>query len=297
MIDVLSFLNAIRAFEAAARHESLVKAANELNVSHSVISRHIRNLEEWLGADLFVRTGNRVYLTENARMISPKITSSMFDIREAFETIRQSRDLRKLSVSAEPAFASRWLRRHASKFRSENPDTNLEIKASWAPEKFDDEQSDVFIHFESRLDPRGTVGVRLFPIMGYPACAPNLYETLTREGNQNWVLDAPLVHDHGHNIWRNWFDRHEPEHNVWQKGQVYADLSLAIDAAIDGEGVILADDEICRKEFETGTLIRLDDRVVECVWYCYRTPHDRSPSRAVETFLGWLKETGCTDQR
>ncbi len=290
MTDVLSYLNAVRAFEAAARHESFAKAAQELCVSHTVVSRHVRNLEGWLGTALFERSGNRVMLTEEARMIAPRVTASLLEVKEVFEQVRRTRSERRVRVSAEPAFASRWLRRHAGRFRDAHPDIGLEIKASWTPERVDDELSDVVVHFQGRMNSAVADSDLLFPIDGFPACAPSLAEAFEGKSDRPWFEALPLVHDHGFNIWRTWFERYQPTSEAWKQGQVYADLSLAIDAAVDGEGVILADDRICQKEVKTGTLVKLDPRVVRCTWYAVRTSLGRPRGPAVEAFLSWLQD-------
>ena len=168
-----SHLKAVRAFEAAARHESFAKAAVELCVSHSVISRHIRNLEQWLGTDLFVRSGNQVELTEDARLIVPKITAAFISVNDCFESLRKVRHPRSIVISAEPAIATRWLRRRLSIFRDEFPDIEIDLRASRSLPDVTDGTTDVAIHFESQFQSNDPSLQRLFPIDAYPACSPD----------------------------------------------------------------------------------------------------------------------------
>lgn len=288
MADATSYLNAVRAFEAAARHESIAKAAAELCVSHTVVSRHIKNLEAWLETKLFERKGNRIVLTRNARMIAPKITAAFLSINESFESLRSSRPEWHLRVSAEPAFATKWLRRRIKEFQNEFPRIELDIVALRRPTDIHGSDTDVIIHFDKRLPAKEAGEHRLFPIDGYPACSP---EILTEHGEEEGKPEfpgLPLVHDHGHEIWRDWFLKYVPGCDDWRHGRIYSDLSLAIDAAIDGEGVILADDILCAKEIRTGALVKLDDRVLRCAWYCAVYNNATVSTPAVNAFRSWL---------
>lgn len=289
MTQATAHLNAIRAFEAAARHESFARAAAELRVSHTVVSRHIRNLEDWLGADLFVRSGNRVLLTDDARMIAPRITAAFLSIDQSFEALRGTPRKSRIRVTAEPAFATRWLRRRAHAFRAEFPDIEIDLTASRSPPGRGTGAADVVIHFEERLRATDRHTRRLFPIDAYPACSAELLRRQCGDTAAPDIRALPLVHDHDLDIWRRWFARYEPDSGAWRNGRVYSDLSLAIDAAVDGEGVILADDILCAREFETAALVKLDPRILRCAWYGaeFRDASTREP--AIVAFGTWLE--------
>lgn len=286
MVRPVSFLNAIRAFEAAARHESLAKAASELGVSHTVVSRHVRNLEQWLEAPLFVRSGNRVVLTEDARAASPKVTAAFQSINDTFDALRGAPRRSRIRVRAEPAFATRWLRRHAHGFRAEHPHFEIDIEAARTLPNRWDGMADVVIHFEERLPAAAGTALRLFPIDAYPACSA-AFAGLSA-GAPVDLRALPLVHDHGLDMWRAWFARYEPGSEAWRNGRVYSDLSLAIDAAVDGEGVFLADDIVCATELETGALVRLDDRTLRCTWYGAAFAEATASAPAIAAFRSWL---------
>jgi LysR family transcriptional regulator, glycine cleavage system transcriptional activator len=288
MSDATSYLNAVKAFEAAARHESFAKAAAELCVSHTVVSRHIRNLEAWLETRLFERKGNRVVLTRDARMIAPKISAAFLSINECFDGLRSTRPKRHLRVGAEPAFATKWLRRRINGFLAEFPDVEIDIVALRRPTNVHGSETDAVIHFDRRLPAKVTAEHRLFPIDGYPACSPELFRTHGREGAAPEFPGLPLVHDHGHEIWREWFMQYAPGSDAWRHGRVYSDLSLAVDAAVDGEGVILADDILCAKEIQTGALVKVDGRILRCAWYCAVFNEATVSFPVVKAFRSWL---------
>lgn len=294
MTTSLRHLNALRAFEAAARHQSIASAAKELNVSHSVVSQHVRNLEAWFGTDLFVRSGNRIILSDDGRALLPRISGGFQTLSDACSDLLRATQKGTLIVSAEPALASFWLRKRITEFCEEFPKIDIDLRPAWQPPRLGDDHADMIIHFETRLPATGVRRHRLFPIDGYPACAPSVRERLLpQDGKVNWS-EAPLIHDNGRETWHNWYSEHEPENAQWQKGRVYSDLSLAIDAAVDEEGIVLADDILCAKEIGSGALVLLDNRKIRCVWYAIATPRKASRKPAVDTFTEWLLEGNST---
>lgn len=288
MRTALRHLNALRAFEVAARHSSFAKAAEELNVSHSVISQHIRNLELWIGTDLFVRLGNRVELSDDGRALQPQLASGFQIVTDACENLLRKTQTGTLVVSAEPALASLWLRKRVTEFCSLFPRVEVDLRPAWTPAQIGDGHADMIIHFETRIPKSGVEKVNLFAIDGYPASTPEVRDNLpTTKSKIDWDR-AVLVHDNGKETWHKWYTAHEPASDGWTKGRVYSDLSLAIDAAVDGEGVILADDILCWQEISSGRLVRLEDRAVRCVWYQIAVPRGTSKSNAAAFFRSWL---------
>ncbi len=286
----LRHLNALRVFEVAARHSSFAKAGAELNVSHSVVSQHIRNLELWFGTDLFIRHGNRVELTEDGRRLQPQLSSGFQVLKDACESLLRVSQHATLTISAEPALASLWLRKRITEFCTLYPRIDIELRPAWQPPQLGDGHADMIIHFETRLPNKAAKLIRLFPIDGFPACAPDLKSRMTKDGDALGWMSSSLVHDNGREIWHQWFSAHQPDMAIWQKGRVYSDLSLAIDAAVDGEGIILADDILCRKELETGALVKCDQRQIRCVWYSLAVSKRMTGNSALGVFTAWLLE-------
>ncbi|MEP1330486.1 LysR family transcriptional regulator [Pseudophaeobacter sp.] len=288
MISSLRHLNALRAFEAAARHQSIAKAAVELNVSHSVVSQHVKNLELWFGTDLFIRHGNRIELSENGRALLPRISGGFQTLNDACNSLLRTTQKGTLIVSAEPALASLWLRKRITEFAIEFPKVDIDLRPAWKPPQLGEGHADMILHFETRMPTSGANHHRLFPIDGYPACAPKIRDKLlAKDGRVNWET-VPLIHDNGHEIWHQWYATHEAGNEQWKNGRVHSDLSLAIDAAVDGEGVILADNILCAKEVGLGALVSLDARQIRCVWYSLATPRKSSRKPAADTFKSWL---------
>lgn len=298
MKNNLQYLNAMRAFEAAARHISFAAAAKELNVSHSVISRHVRNLELWYEVDLFRRSGNHVELSEDGHVLFSEISKPFQILRDASEkfTARTRNNKVSLTVSAEPAIASRWLRRRITAYCAEYQNVEVDLMPTWRPQASDGTKTDLAVHFAGRMPETEAVEESLFPVVAYPACSPKLLAGCDRSADVDQIFhDLPLVHDNGRRIWQNWFADHQPESNQWETGKVYSDFLLAIGAAVDGEGVILADEIICAAEYKAGSLIRLDERGTKCTDYVISQISTGTTSAAAMNLKDWLIDAAAED--
>lgn len=289
----LRHLNALRAFEAAARHSSFAKAALDLNVSHSVVSQHIKNLEEWFGTELFIRYGNRIELSEDGKTLIPHVASAFEMLRDACDNLLHLSRVGTVVVSAEPAISSHWLRRKITEFCAKYPKIEVDLKPAWRPPELGEDHADVVIHFEQRLSVTGGVQERLFPIDGFPACSPELYHEVKFSDHLANFSHLPLVHDNGRHIWYHWFAQFTPDSNQWEEGKVYSDLALAIDAAVDGEGIFLADDILCEKEMKAGQLVQLDDRKIRCTWYRIAIEEDTPTHSPVAAFRNWVLKSSA----
>ena len=123
----LPSLNALKAYEAAARLENFTEAAAELFVTHAAISRHVRDLEDWLGTPLFTRTGRGVELTDAGRRFALRLTPLFDQLADATREAAAVGDVRQLKVSVEPSIASRWLVPRLGRFNDLHPDIELSI--------------------------------------------------------------------------------------------------------------------------------------------------------------------------
>jgi LysR family glycine cleavage system transcriptional activator len=288
-------LSALRAFDAASRRENFAKAADDLFVSHSAISQQIRVLEEWLQVKLFVRLGNRVALTDEGRALRPRVSEAFELMAEACAYASRTTEEKSMIVSAEPAFATRWLRPRLTEFRSANPDLSVYLNVSWDQNSPNSSNTDIVIHFESRFNESMVNVDRLFPIDGYPACSPTFLKENSDIRNPSDICHYPLIHDNSRMIWRRWFDRFVPGSDAWEKGYVYSDLSLAIDAALDGEGIFLADDILCAQEISSGTLVKALPETLRCVWYCIAVSSERGSDPIIRTFIDWIVKAIAND--
>ena len=285
-------LSALRNFEAAAHRESFAKAADDLCVSQSAVSQQIRALEDWLQVRLFARLGNRVALTEEGRALGARLSEAFDIVAEACAQTTRTKGTAAVHVSAEAAFASRWLRPRLAEFREANPEIQVYLKAGGELGPTGSDAADIVIHFEKRLNEATHDIDRLFPVDGYPACAPEFLKRNPDIKEPTDICRLPLIHDNTRMIWRRWFDRFVPGSEAWRSGYVYSDLSLAIDAAADGDGVFLADDLLCAREIASGALVKVLAETVRCAWYSMAINHERKGLPFVQAFRDWLHEEG-----
>ncbi|MGE0802047.1 MAG: transcriptional regulator GcvA [Lautropia sp.] len=168
-------LNAVRAFEAAARHVSFTRAADELHVTHGAISRHVVLLESWLGTALFHRSSSRLTLTDAGRAYLSEVTSSLDRLALASLHIRQQARPTVLRVSAPPTFTMRWLIPRLSGYQRGHPDIEIRMTTSLAPVSFVEHEYDLAIRGAHQPPP----GCRSEPFMTEtiaPVCHVDLLE-------------------------------------------------------------------------------------------------------------------------
>ncbi|GAB3480363.1 LysR substrate-binding domain-containing protein [Marinomonas epiphytica] len=284
-------LASLRAFESAAYKESFADAARDLCVSHSAISQHIRTLEEWLEVKLFVRSGNRVKLTLEGQALKPKLNEAFNLLAEACVEISQSNREKIVRIVAEPGFSTRWLRPRLKSFRETYPDINVRMQSGTVQDHASESSLDVIIHFEENLDKHGFQLQRLFPIDAFPACSPGYLEQFPNIEKPEDLIGLSLIHDNSHQTWRKWFAQFLPDSEAWKNGYVYSDLSLAIDSALDGEGMFLADDLLCMNELANGTLVKPMNDVIRSTWYGIACTNSDTNEYERSVFIQWLFDT------
>ena len=245
-------LRAIAAFEAAARHESFTKAADELNLTQSAISHAIRSLELRLGVDLFDRFGRTVALTEPGRAFVSRLRLSLNLISEAFETpTRPSRA--RLVVAATAGIAERILANRLPGFLAGNPDREFELRTVTGSAEVNNGEADVAILYGAGpcagLTQRRLAGEALFPVAAPAADLPRRPEDLVR---------ASLIHQPEH-PWRLWLEQ-VGLNDLPTHATLTADSPLAaLELARNGAGVCLARGLLVRDDLRAGRLVRLFD--------------------------------------
>jgi LysR family glycine cleavage system transcriptional activator len=249
----LPSLNALKAFEAAARHESFTDAAHELFVTHAAISRHVRDLEEWLGTALFTRTGRGVELTEAGRNFGSRLTSLFDQIAEATREAAAVGDARLLRVSVEPALASRWLVPRLGRFRDLHPDIELSIDATSKLVDFRSGEFDIGMRY-GHGGWADVEAVKLADSVSFPVCAPSL--VAGRKSLKPADLGSfTLLHEDRKQWWEDWLQAAGVISGVDWRGPVFQ-AHLAIEAAEAGQGFALGDQILCMDSILEGWLVR-----------------------------------------
>jgi LysR family glycine cleavage system transcriptional activator len=286
-------LNALRAFEAAARHLSFRRAARELGVTEGAVGHQVRALEAQLGLRLFARLHRGVALTEAGRSYLPSLRAAFDQIDQATRAL--SRGPRRLRVSVLPSFAARWLVPRLGAFRAKHRRIDLALHSSGAIADLARDPVDVAIRF-GRGDYPGLHVERLLGDEIVVVASPRLAdaENLRRQ---------TLLHDESPDAWRSWLAAAGLRGVDAERGIVFDDASLLLQAAVDGAGVALARRTLAEAELRAGRLVRLfADGEPTAFAYWVACLRERAEEPAIRAFRRWLlaeaaRSEGATDAR
>lgn len=256
MPDRLPPLTAMRAFDAAARHMSFAKAAEELHVTPAALSFQIKSLEEHLGAQLFRRLNRAVELTDAGHALAPGVADGFQTLAAAWRSAERTQDTQTLTVTAGPAFTAKWLAPRLYEFAQAHPEVELRFSASLKMMDFGRDAIDVAIRFGYGKD-EGLYSVPLAQEWVCPVMTPALAEQYPTPQS---LLDAPLIFDDSirflkpRSDWQIWFRAMGVEHDP-QMGPRFSQADHAIDAALAGVGVVLGRRALVVKDIADGRLV------------------------------------------
>jgi LysR family glycine cleavage system transcriptional activator len=254
-------LNAVRAFEAAARHLSFIKAAEELHVTPGAVSQHVKALEDWLGCILFRRLPRGVLLTDAGQSYWPELRDILDRLESVSQRIRTFDDGRELSVSTLPSFAARWLIPRLGSFRERCPGIEVRVVASVALADFQRDGIDVAIRFGAGHYP-GLYSELLMAEEVYPVCSPRLLENGPPLRAPDDLRHYTLLHDlpdpNGvHELdWVKWLIAVGARGVDATRGPRFTYTHMSLQAAIAGQGVALATSVLIGDDLATGRLVR-----------------------------------------
>jgi LysR family glycine cleavage system transcriptional activator len=256
MSDRLPPLTALRAFDAAARHMSFARAAEELNVTPAALSFQIKSLEEHLGQPLFRRLNRAVELTEAGRTLAPGAAEGFRTLNAAWAATRRLQDTTTLTVTAGPALTAKWLAPRLYDFARAHPEIDLRFSATLRKLDLEIDDVDVAIRFGEGSDD----GLYSLPVRrewATPVMTPEMAEAYPTPES---LTKAPLIHDDSIDFlrpridWAAWFRAvgidHAPEH-----GAHFSNADHAVDAAAAGVGVALSRRAMIIKDLQEGRLV------------------------------------------
>jgi LysR family transcriptional regulator, glycine cleavage system transcriptional activator len=250
-------LNPLRAFEAAARQGHLGRAAAELNVTDSAISHQIRVLETSLGVKLFAREGRRIKLTEAGEALVPSLHHAFNIIADVAAQIREPEVEGKLTVSAPPEFAAKWLVRRIDRFLNTHTNVDLTVVTHSSDETELNLEADIaVIYGAGEGDWRERWVAHLDPIDFFPVCSPKLLTGPISLTCPDALAGYRLLHDDDGKAWATWLGRHAPAVVITRKGIRYSDAGLSLEAAVAGHGVALGDHLLAADDLQSGRLVR-----------------------------------------
>lgn len=288
-------LNGLRAFEAAARLSSFSKAADELHISHSTVSHHIKGLEQSLGIDLFVRQNRRVVLTPAGRDLLPVLRESFENISRQLDQIKQGDKSPVLRLTVTPSFATKWLVPRLKKFREARPDIDLLVKPSLALADYRQDRFDVGIRAGLGQWPRLKSELLMATHMS-PLCSPGLIARTSELKTPVDVLQHTLLNaDTGEYAgtaweWHAWLHAMGVSEFGNPRQLSFEDPALSLNAAVDGLGIAMGYVELAADDIAAGRLVQPFAAQIEHPWsYYIVTPDDESANPLVDVFCDWLR--------
>ena len=317
MASRLPPLNALRAFEAAARHLSVKKAAIELNVTPAAVSHQIRMLEDYLGVQLFHRYNRALELTDAARASLPKLREGFDALVQAVERLRSHVSGGVLTVSAAPSFAARWLMPRLHRFIAAHPEVDVRVSARMRRVSVDGkgdvaeratveawlDDSDIAILYGRGNYPSLWVK-KLLDLTIAPICSPQLLQGDHAIKRPQDLRDHMLLHDDTGDLYDN-----EPFWDVWlraagvdgvdsRRGPHFSHAVLAFEAAIDAVGVVASMPVLAAEDIAAGRLVVPFEPILPLASSYWLVCHESASTRpAVALFRDWLLQEAGRDVR
>lgn len=287
-------LNALRAFEAAARHLNFSRAADELSVTPGAVSQQIQNLEDYVGAALFKRTPKGLLLTDAAQTALPALREAFDRLAEAASLLTAAVDGRRLTLTAPPSFAAKWLVPRLGAFERAHPQVDVWLSAAIELVDLTAGEVDIAIRYGGGRYPGLEVN-RLFSETVIPVASPaHLAEH---------PLNAPadlanhiLLHDGSPDLddscpdWSMWLAARGLKGVDGMRGPRFNQSSLVIEAAVNGRGVALAKRTLAADDLEAGRLIA-PLQIATAVDFAYYLVHPKAKGRLpqVKAFVSWIE--------
>ncbi|WP_333682741.1 LysR family transcriptional regulator [Pontibaca methylaminivorans] len=289
-------LNALRAFEAVARHGSFRAASEALFVTQSAVSHQIRHLEEWFGVPLFDRSGGRPKLHPWGETLARELTLAFDDIETACRRTRRQARPDALVVAAIPSVAVCWLIPRLPRFHGLHPDVQLRVVYAHHGQQIDFNMVDLALVF-SDVKPGG-LGLRAGQFLSgtsFPVCSPAILKEPPASLSSEQFLEIGLLHDTDLSGWQLWFERAGLPLPERLAGPVFEDFNLLRAAALAGQGVALCPPAMIAPDLAEGRLVRLSDISVLENFDYYLIQSDRHPDREIcaearDVFVRWLDE-------
>ncbi len=292
----LHHLNALRAFEATARLGSFVAAATELAVTPAAVGQHVRALEEYFGVPLFERRGKALVLTQAARGVLPDVQEAFDRLASASNRLRDARLGSLLTVSMPPSFAAKWLIPRLERFRLAQPDIDLRLDTTDRLVDMSREGVSLAIRYGTGRYP-GLAASLLMAEDVFPVCSPLLLTRTRKMRRAHDLQHFKLIHDttlEGHAsfpTWASWLKAAGARSMDARRGLRIGSSIMALQAAIEGQGVALGRSVIVANDLAEGRLVRpLETSLATGYRYYLLYPQDTALSPGASAFAAWLRK-------
>ena len=265
MKHILPPLDSLKVFEAAARHLSFSLAAEELCISKGAVSYQIRKLETHIQASLFKRYTRQVYLTESGQNLLMTVQNQFIELEKTLLQINNNQNEQHITIGATTYVAARWLSSRIAQFTQNHPDISVVFRHSVNSLNFKLQDVDLAIRWEAYKEVNQSKHKLHLAMPLYPACSPKLLERIGFDLaqlpldsallSQSSLNNLPLLcEDRSIDHWQVWYNSAESKLN--NPRHVITDANVRVQAAIDGQGLILAD-QLMQNEFDNGLLVPL----------------------------------------
>jgi LysR family glycine cleavage system transcriptional activator len=289
-------LNAVRAFEAAARHLSFTKAAEELNVTQAAVSHQVKALEERLQVPLFRRLNRGLVLTGAGAGYLKELEDILDRLEQATERLRASEATGILTVSTSTSFAAKWLVPRLQRFRDRRPDIDVRIDANDSLTDFRRDNVDLAIRYGRGVYP-GLSSVQLLQDIVFPVCSPQLLEGGHPLREPSDLKHFTLLHDQGVvEDWRTWLRTAGVTDLDPSRGPVFSHSAMLIEAAIAGQGVALARRSMVARDVREGRLVQPIPLSLKAEFsYWVVCPESAAEKTKIAEFRAWLLDEAASE--
>ncbi|MGO1296811.1 MAG: transcriptional regulator GcvA [Vibrio sp.] len=289
-------LNSLKVFEAAARHLSFTRAADELFVTQAAVSHQIKALEEFLGLKLFRRRNRSLLLTEEGQGYFADIKDIFISIGEATDKLLERTEKGALTISLPPSFAIQWLVPRLADFNREEPDIDVRIKAVDLEEGSLTDDVDVAIYYGRGNWPELRCDL-LYQEFLIPLCSPSV---LLGDKPLNQLHDLSqhvLLHDTSRQHWQQFAKQNGIEGVNVNHGPIFSHTTMVLQAAIHGQGIALGNNVLAQPEMEAGRLVAPFDAVVMTPNAFYVVCDEKQADMGrIATFRDWMIRTARREQ-
>ena len=287
-------LNALRAFESAARHLNFSRAAEELSVTPGAVSQQIQNLEDYVGAPLFKRTPRGLLLTDSAQMALPALREAFDRLAEAAALLTAAVDGRRLTLTAPPSFAAKWLVPRLGRFEAAHPQVDVWLSADLDLVDFAASDVDLALRYGagpySGLEAIRLINETVIPVMSPALMATHPISTPADLTGQILLHDGSPDADDSCPDWQMWLAARGVKEFDAGRGPRFNQSSLVIEAAVSGRGVALAKRTLAQDDLDAGRLVA-PMAISTLVDFAYFLVHPKAKGRLpqVKAFIGWIR--------
>lgn len=288
-------MQALRAFEAAARTGSLTQAAQLLHLTHGAISHQVKALERDLGVRLVERAGRGIRLTDEGERFASRVRVAFAELAAAVNEIGARASPRQLRVSVVPSFAARWLLPRIGRFLAAYPDIDLDVRASLALVDFRHDDADLAVRW-GHGDWPGLTVEHLLDDCYFPVCSPRIAGGHVPARPQDLSRYTLLRSDD--EFWKPWFEAAGLDWPEPARGPIFNDSAHLMQAAADGQGIALARRCLLGNDVRNGVLVRLFDVEVPVAQKYYLVYPARTANLPkLASFRQWLHDEIAADAR